>query len=130
MRLCRSVAPLLVALAVIPLQRGWAQISSGTVVPPPQTIGLGAESAWLPVGFRVTAVEDGGSVVVLEDGSVWDVALPDRPAAAAWQDGDFVVLRPLPAPSGSYNVALINNRSNWSASARLFEYRGAPPSRR
>ena len=60
----------------------------------------------LPLGMAVTEVLDGGSFVTLEDGSVWEIRLPQRPVASSWQPGDFVELRNVHAPVDRFEILL------------------------
>ena len=65
-----------------------------------------------PIGARMDSTTAGGRFVVLADGTRWEIHPQDRPAADAWQVGDFVVVRFNPAASGDpirgYNVVLVN----------------------
>ena len=76
-------------------------------------------------GFRVLSVAEDGTLVTLEDGSVLEVYLPDRPSANRWLEGDFVLVRDRDAPIGSlgpvgrYDLLLINGRDESAASARF-----------
>ncbi len=60
----------------------------------------------LPLGLTVTEVRDGGSFVTLEDGSVWEIRLPQRPVASSWQPGDFVEVRNVLAPVDRFEILL------------------------
>ena len=59
-----------------------------------------------PLGLYVRAVDDGGRYVTLEDGSVWEVELPDRATSASWQPDDFVGVRSIAAPRGDFEHLL------------------------
>jgi hypothetical protein len=72
----------------------------------------------LPYGLNVREVTDGGSLVTLEDGSVWEIRMPQRPVASSWQPGDFVVLRTIPAPVQNYDILLTHGDYD-RAEARL-----------
>lgn len=66
----------------------------------------------LPLGLTVTQVTDGGSFVTLEDGSVWEIRLPQRPVAASWRPGDFVELRSVLAPVDRFEILLAQGDSD------------------
>ena len=78
----------------------------------------------LPLGMAITEVRDGGSFVTLEDGSVWEIRLPQRPVAASWRPGDFVELRNVHAPVDRYEIVLAMGDSD-RAEARLAGRQGA-----
>lgn len=75
-------------------------------------------SVRLPVGLKVTEVVDGGSFVTLEDGSVWEIRLPQRPVASSWQPGDFVQLKNIWAPVDRYEILLAHGDTD-RAEAKL-----------
>jgi hypothetical protein len=72
----------------------------------------------LPLGLAVTEVTDGGSFVTLEDGSVWEIRLPQRPVASSWQPGDVVEVRNVHAPVDRFEILLARG-DNDRAEARL-----------
>jgi hypothetical protein len=72
----------------------------------------------LPYGLYVREVTDGGSFVTLEDGSVWEIRLPQRPVASSWQPGDFVQLRSIASPVQNFDI-LLSHGDNDRAEARL-----------
>jgi hypothetical protein len=72
----------------------------------------------LPLGLAVHEVIDGGSFVTLEDGSVWEIRLPQRPVASSWKPGDFVQLRNIPAPVDRFEILLARGDTD-RAEARL-----------
>ncbi len=84
-------------------------------------------SVTLPYGLYVKEVVDGGSYVVLEDGSVWEIRLPQRPVASSWSAGDFVQLKSIAAPVDNYEILLAHG-DNDRAEARLAGRDHAPPS--
>src|SRR5918994_4657033 len=63
-------------------------------------------SVVLPYGLYVREVTDGGSFVTLEDGSVWEIRLPQRPVASSWRAGDFVRLSTIAAPVDRFEILL------------------------
>ena len=87
--------------------------------------GMGAEGCiWcrygvgLPLGLYVREVIDGGSYVTLEDGSSWEIRLPDRPVASSWQPGDFVELKRIWAPVDRFEILLAHGDRD-EAAARI-----------
>jgi hypothetical protein len=60
----------------------------------------------LPLGMTITEVTDGGSFVTLEDGSIWEIRLPQRPVASSWQPGEFVEVRNVLAPVDRFEILL------------------------
>ncbi len=72
----------------------------------------------LPLGMTITEVTDGGSFVTLEDGSVWEIRMPQRPVAASWRPGDFVEVRNVHAPVDRFEILLAMGDSD-RAEARL-----------
>jgi hypothetical protein len=72
----------------------------------------------LPLGLAITEVTDGGSFVTLEDGSTWEIRLPQRPVASSWQAGDFVEVRNVLAPVDRFEILLAKG-DNDRAEARL-----------
>lgn len=75
-------------------------------------------SVTLPYGLYVREVNEGGSYVTLEDGSVWEIRLPQRPVASSWQPGDFVQLKTIAAPVGNFEILLTHGDYD-KAEARL-----------
>jgi hypothetical protein len=59
-----------------------------------------------PLGLYVSAVDDDGRYVTLEDGSVWEVEISDRATSASWQPDDFVGIRSISAPRGDFEHQL------------------------
>jgi hypothetical protein len=72
----------------------------------------------LPLGMTITEVRDGGSFVTLEDGSIWEIRMPQRPVAASWAPGDFVEVRNVLAPVDRFEILLAKGDSD-RAEARL-----------
>jgi hypothetical protein len=72
----------------------------------------------LPYGLYVREVTGGGSFVILEDGSVWEIRLPQRPVASSWQPGDFVQLSNINAPVDRFDILLTHGDYD-RAEARL-----------
>lgn len=72
----------------------------------------------LPLGLYVQQVIEDGRYVMLEDGSVWEIRLSQRPVASSWSPGDFVQLKTIWAPVDHYEVLLARGDSD-RAEARL-----------
>ena len=72
----------------------------------------------LPLGFSIAEITDDGSFVTLEDGSVWEIRLPQRPVASSWQPGDLVEVRNVHAPVDRFEILLARG-DNDRAEARL-----------
>ncbi|HTL96920.1 MAG TPA: hypothetical protein VL157_15350 [Gemmatimonadaceae bacterium] len=61
--------------------------------------------------IRVLSVNDGAGYVVLADGTVWKVALADRPRVDQWKAGDEVIVRYAPIVEGKdFRYRLVNGR--------------------
>ena len=75
-------------------------------------------SVVLPYGLYVSEIIDDGSYVKLEDGSVWEIRLPQRPIASSWRAGDFVRLKTIAAPVQDFEI-LLTQGDNDKAEARL-----------
>ena len=59
----------------------------------------------------VQSVNDGASYLVLADGTVWKVALADRPRVDQWKPGDQVIVRTAPIVEGKdFRYRLVNGR--------------------
>ena len=72
----------------------------------------------LPLGLYVQQVIEDGRYVMLEDGSVWEIRLSQRPVASSWRPGDFVQLKTIWAPVDRFAVLLAHG-DNDKAEARL-----------
>lgn len=70
---------------------------------------------------RIATIEQGGSVVTLDDGTAWRVYLSDRPTADAWRRGDHVHVAYLPVvvgDSGQYRYLLVNDTTGARVAVR------------
>jgi hypothetical protein len=74
-------------------------------------------------GHRIRDVTEDGTRVTLQDGTVWDIYLPDRPSADTWKKGDFVLVSIRGAFIASqgqpYDHLIVNGRNHTTASARI-----------
>ncbi|MEO8879919.1 MAG: hypothetical protein ABI446_05935 [Gemmatimonadaceae bacterium] len=68
---------------------------------------------------RVTRVIDEGTHVVLADGTIWEVYLPDRPAVNTWRPGDLLIVRESSVTQGDYDYTLKDGRTRGAVYARL-----------
>lgn len=75
-------------------------------------------SVVLPYGQYIREVTGGGSFVTLEDGSTYEIRLPQRPVAASWRPGDFVQLKTILAPVDRFEILLAHGDTD-RAEARL-----------
>ena len=116
MKLLRTIPALVPVLLLFTFNRAAAQAQSAA----PQLRGCtwNCYSVVLPYGLYVREVTDGGSFVTLEDGSVWEIRMPQRPVASSWQPGDFVLLRTIQAPVQNYDILLTHGDYD-KAEARL-----------
>jgi hypothetical protein len=109
----RSVAMLSTVLACIAVATAGAQSQSNIA-----GCTWNCHNVTLPLGLTITEVTDGGSFVTLEDGSVWEIRLPQRPVASSWEAGDFVEVRNVLAPVDRFEILLARG-DNDRAEARL-----------
>jgi hypothetical protein len=68
---------------------------------------------------RVTRVINEGTHVVLADGTIWEVYLPDRPAVNTWRPGDLLIVRESSVTQGEYDYTLKDGRTRRAVYARL-----------
>ena len=68
---------------------------------------------------RVTRVINEGTQVVLADGTIWEVYLPDRPAVNTWRPGDLLIVRVSGVSQGEYDYTLKDGRTRGAVYARL-----------
>ena len=113
-------AALLIAIAALS-PRAAAQ---GTSAPQPSEGAVdsargndGPSSVWN--AQRIRRVIDEGTHVVLTDGTVWEVYLPDRPSVNMWKSGDLLVVREAAVMQGEYRYTLEDGRTRKPVSARL-----------
>jgi hypothetical protein len=81
----------------------------------------------LPLGLYVKEVLEDGRYVMLEDESVWEIRLDQRPVASGWRAGDFVQLKTIWAPVDRFETLLAHG-DNDKAEARLAGRGHAPES--
>src|SRR5690242_13054820 len=81
----------------------------------------------LPVGFDVSAVDEGGRYLTTDDGRTWEVEISDRATTGSWVAGDFVAIRRISAPRGDYEWLLIRRGDlDQQAAVRLVGWRNRP----
>ncbi|HEV7703141.1 MAG TPA: hypothetical protein VGO46_02570 [Gemmatimonadaceae bacterium] len=68
---------------------------------------------------RVRRVIEDGTRVVLTDGTVWEVYLPDRPSVSTWKPGDLLIVREAAVSQGDYDYTIKDGRTRGAVSARL-----------
>jgi hypothetical protein len=123
MKTLRTISALTALLLLFTFNRAAAQAQS--IAPQLLHCAWNCYRVVLPYGLYVRAVTDGGSFVTLEDGSVWEIRLPQRPVASSWQAGDFVQLRTVAAPVQNFDILLSHGDSD-RAEARLAGREKAP----
>jgi hypothetical protein len=116
MKLLRPIPMFTATLFLLSFNRVEAQARSAA----PQLPGCtwNCYSVVLPYGLYVREVRDGGSFVTLEDGSIWEIRLPQRPVASSWRPGDFVQLKTIASPVGRFDILLAHGDYD-KAEARL-----------
>lgn len=70
-------------------------------------------------GARLFRSTGGGTFVMLEDGTMWEIYLPHRPETATWQQGDFIRVRHDRSPVGDYEHQLVSAPGSSRVSARF-----------
>jgi hypothetical protein len=115
-KLLRRIALLTPLLALTVAARVTAQAQSAA--PAAQGCGERCYRVALPLGLNVKEVFDDGSYVMLEDDSVWEIRLNQRPVASSWRPGDFVRLKTIWAPVDDFEVLLSHGDTD-KAEARL-----------
>jgi hypothetical protein len=70
-------------------------------------------------GLRIVAVADGGTFITLQDGTEWEVYLPDRTSTVQWRRGDWVTVKLAPIAQGRYDYRLGNGRTDTGAIAKF-----------
>ncbi len=68
---------------------------------------------------RIRRIIDNGTHVVLNDGTVWEVYLPDRPAVDSWRPGDLLIVREASVMQNDYDYTLKDGRTRKPVWARL-----------
>ena len=112
MKLLRLVPALFVVLAV-PAGSAAAQAAVATT-----GCTWNCHRVNIPIGLSIAEITEEGRFVTLEDGSIWEIRLPQRPVASSWQPGDFVEVRNVLAPIDRFEILLARG-DNDRAEARL-----------
>jgi len=74
---------------------------------------------------RLARVINEGTQVVLADGTIWEIYLPDRPSVNTWRPGDLLIVRESGIKQGEYDYTLKDARTRDAVHARLVgEVRG------
>lgn len=68
---------------------------------------------------RVVRVMNDGTHVVLGDGTIWEIFLPDRPSVNTWRRGDLLLVRERSIAQGDFDYSLIDGRTRGEVAARL-----------
>ena len=125
MKPLRQILILAPVLALTLVAQAAAQAQSAAPMTP-SACGEHCYRVALPLGLYVKEVFDDGGYVMLEDGSVWEIRLSQRPVASSWRPGDFVRIKTIWAPVDNFEILLSHGDSD-KAEARLAG-RDAPPS--
>jgi hypothetical protein len=73
----------------------------------------------VPYGSRIAEVKDGGTYILLSDGTEWEVYLPNRPSTITWQQGDYLIVAGRAVElNGQYFFQLFNGKDGSSAAVR------------
>jgi hypothetical protein len=90
---------------------------------PPESSADSARMAQTPASVwnaqRIRRVIADGTHVVLTDGTVWEIYLPDRPAVNTWKPGDLLTVREASVMQNEYDYTLRDGRTRKPVSARL-----------
>ena len=68
---------------------------------------------------RVMRVLGDGTHVVLGDGTIWEIYLPDRPSVNTWRRGDLLLVRESSVSQGEFDYSLTDGRTRGAVAARL-----------
>lgn len=68
---------------------------------------------------RVRRVIDDGTHLLLTDGTIWEVYLPDRPSVNMWKPGDLLIVREAAVMQGDYDYTIKDGRTRKLVWARL-----------
>jgi hypothetical protein len=113
----------LATMAVVPMRAARAQADSTERQLPERGAVMGAvESAGPSVvnALRIIDVADDGTYITLQDGTTWEVYLPDRTSTAGWRKGDAVVVSFRPIVVGqNYGYELTNGRVDSGAAVKF-----------
>jgi hypothetical protein len=125
MQMLRPVSALTTLLLLFTFNRAAGQAQS--TAPQLPACAWNCYKVVLPYGLYVREVADDGAFVILEDGSVWEIRLPQRPVTSSWRPGDFVQLRNIAAPVLNFDI-LLSHGDYDRAEARLAGRGQAPVS--
>lgn len=73
----------------------------------------------VPDAQRLRRVIDEGTHVVLTDGTIWEIYLPDRPSVNTWRPGDLLQLHAAPIMQGEFDFTLRDGRTRKPVHVRL-----------
>lgn len=106
------------ALAVLTLVSTEAAAQAQSTASSGPACGWSCYRVVLPYGLHIREVTADGNFVTLEDGSIYEIRLPQRPVASSWRAGDFVQLKTISAPVGRFEILLARGDSD-RAEARI-----------
>lgn len=73
----------------------------------------------VPDGQRLRRVIDEGTHVLLTDGTIWEVYLPDRPSVNTWKSGDLLQVHQAAIMQGEFDYTLRDGRTRKPVHVRL-----------
>jgi hypothetical protein len=131
-----SLAAAMVLPPVVALRAQGADTTTATQSAPPAepqrvVLCFGGFSQNVACGVRIANVVNGGTILELQDGTVWEVYLPDRTSTVTWRKGDYVLVRRSPLAQGSYDYTILNGRAGGeygdSGTRAYVRFRGKTP---
>jgi hypothetical protein len=95
-----------------------------TAPPPPSQDSLDSARAYAAPssvwnGQRVHRVLQDGTRIMLTDGTIWEVYLPNRPAVNTWRPGDLLIVREAAVSQGEYDYVMKDGRTRRLVWVRL-----------
>jgi hypothetical protein len=108
--------------------------STRSLVPAPQSpaaaaLTTAARNVVPANAHAVTGIRSGSRYIQIDDGSVWDIYPADQSETAAWQPGDYVVVRLATSAYGEFDHELVNNQRTGPVRAKFMGYARADTSR-
>ena len=118
--------PLTLAAALLIASTAFARAvaaQDSSAAPPAASAADSARPSGAPASVwnaqRIRRVLGDGTHVMLTDGTVWEVYLPDRPSVDTWKPGDLLVVREAAVMQGEYDYTMKDGRTRKLVWARL-----------
>ena len=118
--------PLTLAAALLVASAAFARpvaAQDSSAAPPAASAADSARPSGAPASVwnaqRIQRVLGDGTHVMLTDGTVWEVYLPDRPSVDTWKPGDLLVVREAAVMQGEYDYTMKDGRTRKLVWARL-----------